>query len=37
MSERNDYQAYYYRPAITKYYRIMHDEAEKNRERAGDL
>ena len=28
MSERHDYQAYYYRPAVAKYHRISKESAE---------
>ena len=28
MAERNDYQAYYYRPAIAKYHRISKEAAD---------
>lgn len=28
MAERNDYQAYYYRPAIAKYHRVSKEAAD---------
>ena len=36
MSERNDYQAYYYRPAIAKYHRISKEAAEELEALRGD-
>uniref|UniRef100_A0A1A9W4Q0 NADH dehydrogenase [ubiquinone] 1 beta subcomplex subunit 5, mitochondrial n=1 Tax=Glossina brevipalpis TaxID=37001 RepID=A0A1A9W4Q0_9MUSC len=37
MSERNDYQAYYYRPIIAKYHRISKKAAEDLEELRGDI
>lgn len=36
MAERNDYQAYYYRPAIGKYHRISKETTENLRSIWGD-
>ncbi|XP_075161305.1 NADH dehydrogenase (ubiquinone) SGDH subunit [Haematobia irritans] len=36
MSERNDYKAYYYRPAIAKYHRISKESADALEEIRGD-
>lgn len=36
MAERNDYQAYYYRPAMGKYHRIAKEEKEKMDAISGD-
>lgn len=36
MSERLDYQAYYYRPAIAKYHRISREAAVELEELRGD-
>lgn len=36
MSERNDYQAYYYRPVIAKYHRISKEAADELKELRGD-
>jgi len=36
MAERNDYQAYYYRPAIAKYHRISKESADQLEELRGD-
>lgn len=37
MAERNDYQAYYYRPVIAKYHRISKEAADKVDDRYGDF
>uniref|UniRef100_A0A1A9UXR2 NADH dehydrogenase [ubiquinone] 1 beta subcomplex subunit 5, mitochondrial n=1 Tax=Glossina austeni TaxID=7395 RepID=A0A1A9UXR2_GLOAU len=37
MSERNDYQAYYYRPVIAKYHRISKQAADELEELRGDI
>lgn len=36
MSERNDYKAYYYRPAIAKYHRISKEAADELEQLRGD-
>lgn len=36
MAERNDYQAYYYRPAIAKYHRIAKEVSEEIESLMGD-
>lgn len=36
MSERNDYQAYYYRPTVAKYHRISKEAADELEALRGD-
>lgn len=36
MRERQDYQAYYYRPIQSKYYRFDREMVQRDKERAGD-
>lgn len=37
MAERNDYQAYYYRPGIAKYHRVSKQAADELEALEGDL
>jgi len=36
MAQRNDYQAYYYKPGVAKYHRIHKEESDKLDELYGD-
>lgn len=36
MAERKDYQAYYYRPILAKYHRVVREAAEQSEKLRGD-